>query len=70
MPGGQSLYFFKLVPSILIQTHCSSTSYILVRVRTYRTMSKEWWGGLQFPTITPSISIYIIKVGYSRFEKS
>ena len=43
MPEGRSLYLLKLVPRILTQTCCSSTSYILVS--TYRNNVKrmvEW----------------------------
>ena len=36
MPEGQSLCLLKLVPRIPVQTCCLSTSYILVRVSTYR----------------------------------
>ena len=35
MPEGQSLYPLKLLPRILIQTCCSSTSYILIKVSIY-----------------------------------
>ena len=47
-PEGQNLYFLKFVPGILIQTCCLSTSHILESALT-ETMSKGWWGGLQFP---------------------
>ena len=40
-PEGQSLYFFKLVPRILIQTWCLPASYILVRVSIYRNNVKR-----------------------------
>ena len=52
MPEGLSL--FKLVPRILAQTCCSSTSCILVRVGTHRNKVRRLVGGLQFPTITVS----------------
>ena len=51
MPEGWSPYGLKPVPGILIQTCCLSTSYVLIRVSITDTVSKEWWEGLQFPTI-------------------
>ena len=36
MPEGQSVSYEQLVPRILTQTCCSSTSCILVRISTYR----------------------------------
>ena len=42
---GQSLYLLKLVSNIVTHTCCLSTSYILIRVRTYRNNAKRtlWW---------------------------
>ena len=39
----------KLVPRILTQTCCSSTSYILIRVSTYRTNVKGMVGWVTIP---------------------
>ena len=41
MPKGQSLYLLKLDTRILTRTCCSSTSYVLVRVSTYRHYVKR-----------------------------
>ena len=49
MPEGWSLCFSKLLPRILIQTRCSSTSYILVRARTYRHKVKRMVGWVTIP---------------------
>lgn len=43
------LYFLKLVPKILIQTCCSSTSYILVTVSIYRNNVKIMVGWVTLP---------------------
>ena len=62
MPGGWGLYLLKLVPKILIQTCCSSTSYILVRVSTYRNNVKTVVGWItnshcyNFPLLQEDIS--------------
>ena len=56
MPEGQGLYLLKLVPRILIHTGCSSSSYILVRISTYRnSVERTGWGGggrVTVPTVT------------------
>ena len=45
IPEGWSLYLLKLVPrSLIIQTCCLSTSYILVRVSSYRSNVKRMVG--------------------------
>ena len=44
MLGGRGLYLLKLVPRILVQARCSSTSCILVRVSTYRNNVKRMMG--------------------------
>ena len=49
MPEGWSLYLLKLVPRILVQTCYSSTSYILVRVSTYRHNVKTIVGWVTVP---------------------
>ena len=51
MPKGWSPYLLKLVPRILIQTCCSSTSHTSVRISTYKNKAKEWWGGFNFPLL-------------------
>ena len=51
MPEGWSLYLLKLLPRILVQTCCSSTSHILAWVPSYRNIVKRMVGGLQFPTV-------------------
>ena len=43
----------KGIPGILIQTCCSSTCSVLESA-LMETMSEEWWGGVQFPTVTIS----------------
>ena len=48
MLGGRGLYLLKLVPRILVQARCSSTSCILVRVSTYRNNVKRI---VRWPTI-------------------
>ena len=50
---GWSLYLLKLVPGILSQTCCSSTSYILVRVSTYRHHVKGMVGWVTTPHHSP-----------------
>ena len=50
MLEGWSLSILKPVPRIPTKTCCSSTSHILEFALT-ETMSREWWGGLQFPTV-------------------
>ena len=59
LPEGWGLHHLNLVPRILIQTHCSSTSCILESALT-ETMSEEWWGGLHlsiFKTLSFSKSL-------------
>ena len=51
MPKVWSLYLLKLVPRIFIQAFCLSTSYILVRVSTYRNNIKRMLGELQSPLL-------------------
>ena len=53
-----SLYLLKLVLRSLKPTCYLSTSCILVRVSIY-TMSKQSWGGLQFPTLIYSHSFIL-----------
>ena len=43
-PEGWSLYLLKLIPRIIVQTCCSSISYIVVRVSTYRNNGKRMMG--------------------------
>ena len=51
MLEGWDLYLLKLFPRICIQTCYSSIRHILESALT-ETISKEWLGGLQFPTVT------------------
>ena len=58
----------KLVPRILIRA-CSSISHISESALT-ETVSKEWWGGLQFPTVTFISNLFSVteKVALSTYE--
>ena len=49
MPQDQILYLLKLFPRILIHTCYSSTSYILVRLSTYRNNVKRMVGWVTIP---------------------
>ena len=57
IPEGCSLYLLKLVPRILKQSRCSSTSYIFIRVSTYRNNVKRMmgWVTLSHPDNFPSL---------------
>ena len=61
MPEGWSLYLLELVSRILMQTRYLSTSYISVRVSTYRNDVKEWWYGLPFPTALAASNVQYVK---------
>lgn len=45
MTTGRSLHLLKSVPKVLTRTCCLSTSYISVKVRTYRNSVKRMLGG-------------------------
>ena len=58
MPEAQRLYLLKLVPRILIQTCCLSTSSILARVSIYKNnVRRRGAGGYNFPAVTVSAGI-------------
>ena len=64
MPEGRRMYLLKLVPRILIQPCCSSTSYVLVRVSTYRNNGKRIVGWVtishcyNFPSLHGLTNLY------------
>ena len=51
MSDGRGLYLLKLVPRILIQTCCSSTSYILVSQHLQKQRVKNGGAGYNFPPL-------------------
>ena len=64
MPEVWSPYLLKLVPSILTQICCSSTSYMLVRVSTYRNNVRSMVGRVKVPH-SCTLSTYCFRSHFS-----
>ena len=68
LPESGSLYLLKLVPRLLVQTRSSSTSYILVRVGTYRNNVKRVVGWVTMLCHNFSIDVIIESHNYFYFK--
>ena len=59
MPERQSLYLLKLVPTILIQTCCLSSSYILVSQHVKKQCQKNGVVGYNSPPLHNHCAVYL-----------